>query len=275
MSLFTKKGNDALNSATANDGAAKESPIVSLKTGTSYKVGIKSIEDVAEYYGYSIYKKVNTFVPKNPADRNAKGFITANPTVWDRAAELLYGEANAAKEGGASDADVKPLTDEAYLYRGKPKFLRAFFDLDTGKDIVIDFSPKQEKTIKAVIQKYANKLGKIAFELSKSGESTNAVVALSPIIDMDEDLTDKQRENYAKLGAAPFDMESLETCLYVADEAEQIKNLVIAGFDIGRLGLTYGGDTAAAAASAPKQPEADGESIKPIDPNAPAPNLNF
>lgn len=267
MSLFTKKGNDALNSATANDGAVKESPIVSLKTGTSYKVGIKSIEDVAEYYGYSIFKKVNTFVPKNPAERNAKGFITANPTVWDRAAELLYTEANAAKEAGASDADVKPLTDEAYLYRGKPKFLRAFFDLETGKDIVIDFSPKQEKTIKAVILKYAKKLDKIAFELSKTGESTNAVVALSPLIDMDEDLTDKQRENYGKLGAAPFDMESLETCLYVADESEQIKNLVIAGFDIGRLGLTYGGETSA--------PKTDADAVKPIDPSAPAPTMNF
>ncbi|MEW9697996.1 hypothetical protein [Paenibacillus sp. SI8] len=265
MSLFTKRGADAVNSAVTNDGGAKDSPIVSLKSGTSYKVGVKSVADVAEYYGYSIFKKVNTFVPKNPASRNAKGFVTGNATVWDRAAESLYTEADAAKDAGASEADVKKLTDEAYLYRGKPRFLRAFYDLDSGKDIVVDLSPKQEKTIKAVIQKYANKLGKIAFELSKTGESTSAVVALSPIIDMDEDLTDKQRENYAKLGASPFDMESLETCLYVADEAEQIKNLVIAGFDIGRLGLTYGGDSA---------PKADAD-VKPIDSDAPPSTLNF
>jgi hypothetical protein len=266
MSLFTKKGSDAVNSAAANDGGSKDSPIVSFKSGTSLKVGVKSIDDVAEYYGYSIYKKVNTFCPKNAAERSAKGYITANPSVWDQAAEALYADANAAKEAGASEADVKLITDEAYLYRGKPRFLRAFFDLDTGKDIVIDLSPKQEKTIKAVIVKYAKKLDRIAFELSKTGEGTNAVVALSPIIDMDEDLTDKQRENYAKLSAAPFDMESLETCLYVADEAEQVKNLVIAGFDIGRLGLSYGGDAAA------KQPADD---VKPIDPNAPVSTLNF
>ncbi|NOU98438.1 hypothetical protein [Paenibacillus planticolens] len=271
MSMFTKVGADAVNSAVLADKGAKDSPIVSLKSGTTFKVGVKSIADVAEYYGYGFYKKggggVQTFVPKNPAERNAKGYVTGNPTTWDRAAELLYTEANAAKEAGASEADVKKLTDAAYIYRGKPRFLRAFFDLDTGKDIVIDFTPNQEKTIKAVIVKYGKKLDNLAFELSKTGDSTAAVVSLSPIIDMDEDLTDKQRENFAKLSAAPFDLASFETCLYVADEAEQVKNLVIAGFDIGRLVLTYGGES-----SAPKQPEAD---AKPIDSDAPPVTMNF
>jgi hypothetical protein len=267
MSLFTKRGNDAVNSAATNDGGGKDSPIVSFKSGSTFKVGVKSIADVAEYYGYSIYKKVNTFVPKNPAERNAKGYITANPTVWDRAAELLYAEANAAKEAGASEADVKLITDEAYLYRGKPRFLRAFFDLTTGKDIVVDLSPKQEKTLKDVIAENADDLDSIAFKLTKKGEGTGAVVALAAIVKMDRDLTPEERANFAKIGDVPFDMESLETCLYVADEAEQIKNLVIAGFDIGRLGLTYGGDNNA------KQPAE--EDVKPIDPDAPPVTVNF
>lgn len=267
MSLFTKVGAAAAE-ATNDNGGATESPIVSFKSGTTLKVGVKSVYDVAEYYGYSIYKKVNTFVPKNPATRNARGFIDANPTVWDRAAGLLYADAKKAEEAGASATEVEAIRNEAYLYRGKQRFLRAFFDLETGKDIVVDLSPKQEKTLKAVIEKYAKKLGKVAFELSKTGTSTNAVVALSPILDMDEDLTDEERANFAKIGDAPFDLESFETCLYVADEAEQTKNLVIAGFDIARLGLSIG-----AAAASPTQSNEDATPIS--DEPAPEVELGF
>ncbi|MGP0579143.1 hypothetical protein ACTP13_19350 [Paenibacillus peoriae] len=253
MSIFTRKG-EAAAAATNNDGGAQESPIVSFKSGTTYKVGVKSIFDVAEYYGYGVFKKsggVRTFVPKDQPTRNSRGYIDANPTYWDQAAELLYADSKAAKDSGASEDAVKKITDEAYLYRGKQRFLRAFFDLTTGKDIVVDLSPKQEKTLKAVIEKYAKKLGTIAFELSKTGTSTNAVVALSPIIDADEDLTDEERKNFEKLADAPFDMESFETCLYVADEDEQVKNLVVAGFDISRLGLSIG----AAAQTPPTEPQ--------------------
>jgi hypothetical protein len=49
-------------------------------------------------------------------------------------------------------------------------------------------------------------------------------------------------------------MSSLESCLYVADAEEQTKNLVIAGFDIGRLGLSIG---AAAGNGAQTPPPAD------------------
>jgi phage terminase Nu1 subunit (DNA packaging protein) len=244
--MFTKVGAAAAE-ASNNEGGAKESPIVSFKSGTTLKVGVKSVNDVAEYYGYGIYKKVNTFVPKNPAVRNSRGFIDSAPSVWDRAADTLYADAKKAEEAGASQTEIDAIKDEAYLFRGKKRYLRAFFDLATGKDVVVDLSPKQETQIKAVIEKYAKKLGTIAFELGKTGTSTNAAVALSPIIDMDEDLTDAERANYAKLSEAPFDLESFETCLYVADDAEQTKNLVIAGFDIGRLGLSIG---AAAATSA-------------------------
>ncbi len=265
--MFTKMGEDAVNSATTNGGGT-ESPIVSFKSGTTLRVGVKSITNVAEYYGYSVYKKVNTFVPKNPAQRNAKGFITGNPTVWDRAAEHFYAEADAAKKAGASEDAVKKITDEAYLYRGKPRFLRAFFDLTSGKDIVIDLSPKQESTLKAVIKKYEKKLDTIAFELTKTGAGTNAVVALSPIIDQDEDLTDDERKNYAKLSAAPFDMSSFESCLYVADETEQVKNLVVAGFDIGILGLTLGAG-AQANGTTPDASEPSGAPIEISDEDLP------
>ncbi|MEC0167907.1 hypothetical protein [Paenibacillus graminis] len=255
MSMFTKVGAEAA-AAGNNEGGAKESPITSFKSGTTLKVGVKSINDVAEYYGYGMFGKVNTFVPKNPPVRNAKGYVQSNPSVWDKASELLYAEVNAKKDAGASEADVKPLADESYLYKGKKRYLRAFHDLTTGKDVVVDLSPNQEKVIKSAIEENIDDLDVIAFKLSKKGTGQSAAVSLSAIVKMDRDLTAEERDNFAKLGETPFDMASFETCLYVADVEEQTKNLVIAGFDIGRLGLSIG---ASAGSSSQTPPPADAD----------------
>lgn len=244
MSIFTKMGAEAAAASTDN-GGAKESPIVSFKSGSTYKVGVKSINDVAEYFGYGMFGKVNTFVPKNPPVRNAKGFVQSGHSVWDKAADLLYAEANAAKDAGASEEDVKKITDEAYLYKGKKRYLRAFYDLTTGQDIVVDLSPKQEATLKSAIEDNIDDLDVIAFKLSKKGAGTNAVVSLSAIVKPERDLTEEERANFAKIGEQPFDLADFESCLYVADEEEQTKNLVIAGFDIARLGLSIGANSAA------------------------------
>lgn|GEM_PF-3435242 len=272
MSLFTKVGEAAVQ-ASVDNGGGSDSPIVSFKTGTTLKVGVKSVNDVAEYYGYGLYKKggggVQTFVPKQQSQRNAKGFVTGNPTVWDRAAEALYADAKAAEESGAAEADVKSIRETAGLFRGKQRFLRAFYDLTTGKDIVVDLSPHQERVVKAAIEENVDDLDVIPFKLAKKGEGKNAVVSLSPIVKVDRDLTDEERANFAKISEAPFDLQSFETCLYVADEAEQTKNLVIAGFDIARLGLSIG----AAAISGSSGVPAD-ESV-PISGDAPASELPF
>ncbi|MEK3988046.1 hypothetical protein MHB77_32480 [Paenibacillus sp. FSL K6-3166] len=255
MSMFTKVGAEAV-AAGNNEGGAKDSPITSFKSGAVYKVGVKSINDVAEYYGYGMFGKVNTHVPKNPPVRNAKGFVQSNPCVWDKASELLYADAKAAMDSGASEAEVKPIKDEAYLFKGKKRYLRAFHDLTTGKDIVVDLSPNQEKIIKSVIEENIDDLDVIAFKLSKKGSGQSAAVSLNAIVKMDRDLTEEERANFAKLGAAPFDLADFETCLYVADDAEQTKNLVIAGFDIGRLGLSIGAN---AGTSTQTPPPADAD----------------
>lgn len=238
MSIFTKKGSEAVAAATAEKDT-KGSAIVSFNGGTTLKVRVKSVEDTAEYYGYGMFGKVNTFVPKQPAERNAKGFITANPTVWDRAADHYYGLAKAAKDRG-DEAEEKKAKDAAYLFKGKPRYLIGLGSIETGEDIVVDLTAKQGKTVIAAMQKYAKKLDKVAFELSKTGSSTDTVVTLTPILDMDEDLTDQERSNFTRCGEKPFDFALFDDCLYLADETEQIKNLVIAGFDIGILGLTLG-----------------------------------
>lgn len=243
MSMFTKRGAEAAASAQATNDK-QESAIVSFKSGTTLKVRVKSAEDSAEYYGYGVFDKVNTFVPKQPAERNAKGYVTANPTVWDRAEQYLRDEARRLKDAG-DEAAAEKVSQQAYLYKGKPRYLLAFGNLADGKDIVVDLSKKQASSILATIAKYAKKLDKLAFELSKTGSGQATSVTLSPILDMDEDLTEQERANFDKCGEQPFDFSKFEECLYVADEAEQIKFLVQAGFDIGKIGLTYGGETPA------------------------------
>ncbi|MCU6709306.1 hypothetical protein M6D81_11370 [Paenibacillus sp. J5C_2022] len=238
MSQFTRKGTAAVEAATAekDNGTSAHVPFPS---GTTLKVRIKSAEDSAEYYAHGIFGKVNTFVPKVPAERNPKGYVTANPSVWDQAADALYSDAKAAKDSG-DEAAAEEIRKQAYLLKSKPRYLVGFGNLETGEDGFVDLTPKQAQGVFAAIKKYAKKLDKIAFELSKSGSSTNTVVSLSPVLDMDEDLTDKERAAFEKCGAVPFDFAAFEGFLFEADEAEQTKNLVIAGFDIGRLGLTIG-----------------------------------
>lgn len=263
MSVFTKIGADALAPTTGDNGGST-SLLTPFPSGTTFKVRVKTNEvgvydAVVEYFGYGVYKKVNTFVPKNPAERNAKGYVTGNPTVWDRASEMLYADAKAAKEAGDA-AKEEELKKEAALYKGKRKYLLAFANLETGEDIIVDLTPKQKEGVIAVITKYAKKLDKLAFELSKTGESTGTVVTLSPLLDFDEDLTEKERENFAKAGEKPFDFAEFDNTLYVADEEEQVKNLVIAGFDISRLGLSIGASASTPGTSTDADaPPADGD----------------
>lgn len=260
MSMFTKTGAAAAASAQATNEKA-ESVIASFKSGTTLKVRVKSVEDSVEYYGYGVFDKVHTFVPKQPAVRNARGYVESDATVWDQAEAYYREQSRKAKDSG-DEAAAEKLSQTAYLYKGKPRYLIALGNLADGKDIVIDLSKKQASGILATIAKYAKKLDKLAFELSKTGSSTSTTVTLSPILDMDEDLTDAERANFEKVGAEPFKFELFETCLYVADEAEQIKNLVVAGFDIGLLNLTFGSG------------DSSDNDVKPIDQSTPV-NVSF
>jgi len=241
LSTFTKVGAAAVASAQAEKDT-KVSAHVAFPSGTTLKIRIKSKDDSAEYYAYGVFGKVNTFVPDKAAERNAKGYVSANPTVWDRAADMLYADAKAAKESG-DEAKAEKIRNEAYQLKGKPRYLVGFGNIETGEDGFVDLTPKQAAGIFAAITKYEKKLDKVAFELTKSGSSTNTVVTLSPILDMDDDLTEIERTNFVKTGEAPFDFENFEGFLFTADEADQTKNLVIAGFDIGRLGLSIGANS--------------------------------
>lgn len=248
MSIFTKVG-AAAAAANNDDNGGKDSPIVPFKVGSEYKVVVTDVNAVAEYYGYGIFGKVNTFVPDSPPERSAKGYVTGNPSLWDQAADLIYKDAAAAKEAGNAALDEE-LRKEARLYRGSRRKLRAFYDLTSRKHIVVDLSSVQADAIATAIEENADDLSELAFKLAKKGGGKGTVVTLSPIIKVARDLSaDEQAALAAVAEVPPFDYADFESCLYVSDREEQTKNLVIAGFPIERLGLSIG-----AAAAADSQP---------------------
>lgn len=229
-------GLDAL-SALNDEGSVGENSLEFSKfsSGTTYlvkvigrefEVGGKTVVagDFATYYNYGIYKKVNSFTAKNPSKKSAKGYPVENLTPWDKAWKY-----HADQSEEFNDHHSK----EANKYRAKQKFMFGFIDLDTGKPIVVDLTKNQAKAIDNAIKKFAKRRDKMAFELSKEGESTSTTVSLSPYLD---DLTDKQQKHFDE-APEEFDVKLFEGILYEADEAEQIELLTQAGFDVSLIGL--------------------------------------
>lgn len=230
-------GADALAALNASSDGGSSNSFTKLKSGGSFNVRVMSAADLSVYYGYGIYKEVDTFVAESPCTLNEKGFPKSNLTVWDKASDyyskLAQAETNQDKQ--------KELKAQASRYRGSRRFILGFIDLDTGTPIVIDFSHKQALGVHAVIKKNEAKLGKKAFELEKTGSGKDTVVTLS-VLDLD-DLDDKQQANFAKWDGKEFDKSLFEGLLFVADEAKQIESLTKAGFDVSLIGYSAATET--------------------------------
>ena len=220
-------GADALNSLNQTDEGGSKAEFASFKSGTTYHVKVLGTADLISFYSYGIYKQVNSFVAKNPSKKSAKGYPIENLTPWDLAWKY---------HKDLSDDFSDSHGQEAAKYRAKQRFALGFFDLESGEPIIIDLSKNQAQAVHGAIKKYEKRLGRIAFELSKEGSGTATAVSLTPVLDMEEDLTDKQRANFDK-APETFDMSLFDGLLYEADEDEQIENLIKAGFDVRLIGL--------------------------------------
>jgi hypothetical protein len=238
-----QRGADALNSLNAtNEGAGgKKVEFAKFSSGTSYKVRIMGPADLIQFYSFGIFKKVNSFVAKNPAKRNPRGYAVENLGPWDLAFNYYSELRRKASDVGNAEKE-KEYSELAYQFKAKERYALGFINLEDGAPIIVDLSKKQAQGVHAVIKKNEKKLGKVAFELEKSGSSTNTIVMLSPLsLDPDdEEVTDKERANFAKHDGKEFDMSLFEGLLYEAEEKEQIENLVAAGFDISLIGLSIG-----------------------------------
>lgn len=223
MTQFTN-GLDALNALTAtNEGGGSGSEFTQLKAGMTFNVKVIDPKAVQMAYGYGIYKKVNSFVAKNPSTKSKNGYPVENLTPWDKAWKYH-------KDKSEVYTDAHGV--EAGKYRAKQRFAMAFFGLAEGAPIIVDLSKNQAQGVAAAITKYASKLGKLAFELSKDADGK---VTFSPILDMDEDLTEKEQANFA---AAPteFPADLFDGIWYEQDEAQMVELLKQAGFDVSLIG---------------------------------------
>lgn len=237
MTNYTS-GEDALNVLTASGG---DNSFSKFGVGTTYKVRVLGVKDFITYVGYGNHKKgVHTFAAKNPSTRDKKGYATGNFTLWDLA-EKHYRQ----QQFDALDADDKDKAKElgtlAGLYKGSPRFVMGFVNLENGDLLAIDVSKPQALAIHANISKYEKKLDKLAFELSKVNNGTrpqDTKVSLNPLIDFEDDLTDKEKATFRKFDGESFDLERFNGILFEADDDAQIESLEKAGFDISLIGAT-------------------------------------
>jgi hypothetical protein len=252
MSQF-KFGMEAIEESNAAGGGGRaNNDFAKLPSDTTLKVKLVGLNAVMRYFGYGVYKRVNTFIAANPSKRNEKGFVESEHTPWDLASKHYYDKAFALTKD-KQDAEVKMIKDskaykdlaaEGYKYSGKQRYAIGYIDLEVGKEIVLDFTGKQfNEMIKPALIKYDGKKDKVAFEIAKSGSGTKTVITLSPILDMDdeEEITAKERANFDKFVGKAFDLKKFEGLLFEADEKTQIENLVATGFDITLIGLSIGG----------------------------------
>jgi hypothetical protein len=250
MSQF-KFGMEAIEESNGAGGNKAKSDFAKLPAGTTLKVKLTGLDNVMRYFGYGVYKRVNTFIAEKPSDRDAKGFVSGNHTPWDLASKHYYDKAFALTKDKDDDevkairesAAYKKESGEGYKYSGKPRFAIGFIDLEVGKEIVLDFTNKQfNEVLKPALVKYDGKRDKVAFEISKDGSGTNTKITLAPVLDMDDEteITAKERANFDKFVGKVFDKKHFEGLLFEADEKTQIENLVAAGFDISLIGLSIG-----------------------------------
>jgi len=236
-----QSGADALNALNATNESGSGMEFTSFKTGTTLAVKVLGSADLITFFSYGVFKVVNSFVAKEPSKKSANGYPVDNLTVWDKAWKY---HKDLSKEFNDHHGQ------EASKYRASQRFAMGFFDLTSGEPIIVDVSKNQAQAIHAVIKRNEKRLADMSFELSKQGSGTSTTVSLTPIMYPEEDLTDAQRAN---LGKAPesFDMKLFEGLLFEADEAEQITNLITAGFDISLIGL--------------ERPAAGGSEGNPVD----------
>ena len=236
MSYVFKKGKEARAYVEQqNNDYSKQ--LAKIKSGESILVKLASDDDYVLYFAHSAFGSFKTTLCH---DKAGKG-----KDLYCKASDLLYKDyfkkVDELKAQGMSDKEAKKAAEDirqqAYTLKAKGRYLMAFFSVDTGEQILVDVTENQGNGIIDAIDKYASKKDKVAFELSKVGSGTKTAFSLMPVLDMDEDLTDKQRENFESLKGKSIDEDAYEKVFQFRDEAGQIEDLKEFGFDLSRLGV--------------------------------------
>jgi hypothetical protein len=218
----------------------KGSKVTYLKSGDdALMVKVAGPEDYVLFFEHGFFGGFKSTLCHDAAGHGAD--------LYCKAHKVLLAEHNQKrdklKEEGKSKEDIKKLLEDewkaAYSLKAKANYLMAFIDLDTGEPIIVKATEKQGNGVIDVIEKNhsKNRLDKLAFELYKTGEGSGTTIKLDAVIDMEEDLTDKQRENFEKAKGMEIPESAFANIFSFRDEDKQIEDLQFIGFDLSKIGV--------------------------------------
>jgi hypothetical protein len=227
MSFLLSAGDDAVNEALKPE-VDTSNLLVSLSNGKSYKV--RALPNaIAKYEAHSAFGVFYT----TPCARKSTG----QADLYDKAVDLLYKDAKALKEKGATDEEVKAANSYAYGLQAKVRYMIGFINLTTGAPIVLDFTEKQGKQVVQKLTENKEDLAEFAFKVSKSGKSSSTVVNFDLLVRPQRDLSQDEQDNFAKTAGYEFDLSLFGEVFQLADEKQQLEDLHAYGFDVTRLGF--------------------------------------
>lgn len=189
-----------------------------------YLVKFTGLEEFMFFYSYSYFGRTKTFVPEVPSVKDEFGNPIDNLTVWDKA-YLHYKEKS------------KEFNDEMHKkaepYRPKPRVAVGMFDLNAGKEIVIDLSRNQASHVITFLKQQEQHLDRLAFRISKNKSGEMSVI---PVMFLDTELTEEQLANFNSAPKEP-NFSKFEGINFEADEDEQLRRLIQTGFDVSLIGI--------------------------------------
>lgn len=195
MSVITAKGSQAKENANKKSRVDTKEIYLRLKENQSHKVRLLSAEDYVEY------QAVGDF----------------NLGIYNQAvtedSPLLVAHA----KGGEKFKN---------LYK-KSRYVFVFASLETGKLVAWDASKTQAKALISSIEEYADVLDEIAFNFKRTGNKTETVYSLNPIIKMKAE----EKEAFNKFDGQAVEMDFFEDIIQPKSDEFLAKLLKEAGFD--------------------------------------------
>lgn len=189
MSVITAKGSQAKDNAQKTAVDLKDI-YLRLKEGESHKVRLLSVEDYVEYQAVGDY---NLGIFNQAVSGEDSPLVIAN------------------KKGGEKFSSL-------YI---KPRYVFVFGSLETGKLVAWDASKNQAKALISTIEEYAEVAGELAFNFKRTGNKTETVYSLNPIIKMKAE----DKEKFESFNGQTVEMDFFESIIQPKDETFLVKLL--------------------------------------------------
>lgn len=200
MSLFTARGEDAKKSANKKNVDLKVI-MIRLKEGESVRVRVLGVSDYVEYEAQGEFNLGIYTQPKIDAILGYPSPLTV------------------ASKSGIEGFDK--------LY-AKKRYIFALYDIDLKAVRYWDATKNQATKMIGDIEEYAEDLGEIAFNFKRTGQKTDTVFSLNPILRLDA----VGKEGFELANEVKIEMENFESVLMPRNAEQQIEALKQAGFPV-------------------------------------------